>query len=45
MKYTAISAILVIVLAQGATHRGDCRDKGNRCPDTDSLKALVKVVK
>jgi hypothetical protein len=44
MKYAAISAILIIALAQSAiadTYRGQCRDTGNRCPE--GLKALVQV--
>jgi hypothetical protein len=51
MKYAAISAILIIALAQSAitswgfayadTYREQCRDTGNRCPE--GLKALVQV--
>jgi hypothetical protein len=46
MKCAAISAILIIALAQSAiavTYRGQCRDTGNRCPE--GLKALVQIIK
>ena len=45
MKCTAISAILIIVLAQSAyaiPYRGQCRDTGNRCHE--GLKALIQIV-